>query len=261
MPTPFTHLIFAQRLLRPQTGAVYTPSDTASSVLWDERSAFLLGSVAADARVGAMLPREKTHFYSYGQEMPESPWRVMLRQYPALWTPHSPAQRAFIAGYVGHLAMDELWSRQMVGPYFIAREWGPRGLRYLMLHIILIHMDERDYPYIEPWQADALKRAHPDEWLPFISDADLGEWQHLIYDQIRPGGPSQTLEIFGERIAKTPTELRAILDDPQVMERDLWRHIPQTVLADVEAEMYRYACASIDEYLAATSGSSSGAVL
>lgn len=248
MPTPFTHLMFAQRLLASHSQHIDTNH---VSLLESERGAFLLGSVAADARIGAMLPREKTHFYVYGQETSENPWRVMLREYPALWTPHSAAHHAFIAGYIGHLAMDEIWSKQMMGPYFVAREWGPRSLRYLMLHIILIYMDERDLSQIDPWQAPALETAQPEAWLPFMSDADLAGWQYLIYDQIRPGGASQTLEIFGERVIKTPSELRAILDDPATMQRDLWQHIPPLVLEEVEVAMFRYACASIDEYLSA----------
>lgn len=213
------------------------------------RGAFLLGNVAADARVGAGVPREKTHFYSYEQGISESPWRLMLAQNPTLWGTISPAQQAFISGYVAHLAMDEVWSLQMVGPHFVRREWGSRGLRYLMLHIILIYMDERDLKRIEDWQAEQLAQATPEQWLPFIPDDDLRTWQHLIYDQIKPHGQSRTLEIFGERITKTPAELRAILESSDEMQTCLWDHVPLGVLADVESDMYAFARSSLSEYL------------
>lgn len=248
MPTPFSHLLFAQRLLAEvhETDCI---DERHLPVLQDELGAFLLGTVAADARVGASLPRETTHFYVYGQEITESPWRSMLRQYPALQTPRTAAQRAFVAGYIGHLAMDEIWSQQMVGPYFVLGDWGSRATRFLMLHIILIYMDERDYPLLESWQVEALERAAPSAWIPFITDSDLAVWQRLIHDQIKSNGITQTLQIFGERVFKTPAELRAILDDPQQMQDVLWRHVPQTTLAAVEVEMYAYACAAIAAYL------------
>jgi hypothetical protein len=249
MPTPFTHLLFAQRLLEAGDciDADFIP------VLQAELGAFLLGTIAADARVSTQMPRENTHFYVYGLPMNESPWRSMLRQYPELVTPQSAAQRAFVAGYVGHLAMDEVWSQQMVGPHFFAANWGSREARFLMLHIILSFMDERDYDLLELWQADALNNTAPASWVPFLEDTDLGVWQHLIQNQLKPNGVSQTLEIFGDRVIKTPVELRAILDNPQTMQTQLWNHVPQATLSEVEAEMYRYACASMGEYLTLSS--------
>jgi hypothetical protein len=249
MPTPFSHLLFAQRLLdvRDCIDARFIPA------LQEELSAFLLGTIAADARVSTQMPRENTHFYVFGQPMVESPWRSMLHSYPELQAPQSPSQRAFVAGYIGHLAMDEVWSLKMVGPHFFLADWGSRDARFLMLHIILSYMDERDYELLEFWQAEALAQAAPASWVPFISDEDLAVWQHLIQNQLRPNGTSQTLEIFGQRVIRKPAELRAILDDPRQMQRQLWENVPQATLAEIEADMYSYACASMEEYLIASS--------
>lgn len=245
MPTPFSHLAVAQRLLHEEAVPL---SDR--DLLQTEIGAFLLGNVAADARVGAGVPRENTHFYTYAQDIAESPWRVMLRLNPALWTPHSESQRAFIAGYVAHLAMDEVWSKEMVAPHFVGREWGSRGIRFLMLHIILIYMDERDLSLIEDWQAASLQTAAPSNWLAFMPDSDLRNWQRLIYEQIKPDGKSLTLEIFGERILKTSSELREILDSDAAMQSGLWDNISKQILAQVERHIYDYARDSLCEYLA-----------
>lgn len=235
MPTPFSHLHVAQRLLTDPA-----LPDSLRRLLAEHRGAFLLGSVAADARVGAGTPREHTHFYIYGQDIVDHPWRVMLREYPGLLRPHDSAHRAFVAGYVAHLAMDEFWSLNMVVPHFVRRDWGTRALRFLMLHIILIYMDERDLGLLESWQPEALRTAQVNGWLPFMTDVDLAFWQTLIYDQIRPGGQSETLEIFGARISHTPAELRAILDSEARMQADLWDHIPLAVLNEVERGMYAF---------------------
>jgi hypothetical protein len=236
MPTPFTHLKTAQCLLADDALPVEV-----RAALDAERGAFLLGNVAADARVGADLKREATHFYAYDKGISEHPWRVMMRQHPVLETPQNPAQRAFLAGYVAHLSMDEVWSLDMLGPHFAGRDWAPWSQRFIMLHILLIHMDERDLAGLSAWQGPALAGAAPQDWIPFMSDTILSGWRDFVADQIKPGGESQTLQVFGSRIGYTAEDLRAILDSPERMESDLWAHITPDLLAEIEASMYRHA--------------------
>lgn len=242
MPTPFTHLAVAQRLL--VDGQL---PEAVQRLIDAERPAFLLGNIAADARVSGNINREATHFYSYERPIDEHPWRVMLGKHPSLLTPHSAAQRAFLAGYVAHLSMDELWSIEMVRPHFFGAAWGDPKLRFLMLHIILIYMDERDYRLLADWQRGMLCQAKPSDWTPFMDDATLRDWRDFIGEQIAPG-MSETLNVFGGRIRVSPEDLRAILDSPARMRGDLWTHVPQALLADVEAHMYRHARAQMIRY-------------
>lgn len=245
MPTPFSHLAVAQRLLVDPV-----VSDHHRALLNRQRPAFLLGSIAADARVEAGTPRAATHFYHYVQEMDDTPpWRVMMETHPNLWTPKDEAHAAFIAGYVHHLAMDEIWSRRMVAPHFVGGLWGDKHQRFVMLHVILIVMDERDEKKLEAWQAEALGHAVPRQWLKFLPDANLTNWRDLIYQQIAQGGHSQTLEIFGSRAGLTPLELRALLDSPRRMDEALWQHISQAYLAEVEVEMYAHCVSQLTHYL------------
>jgi hypothetical protein len=245
MPTPFTHLEIAQRLLRDEA---IPARDRA--LLNAHRSAFLLGSIAADARVGSGASRDTTHFYMYGQDIVEHPWRVMAYRHPAIMHPHSTAHQVFLAGYVAHLAVDEVWSKYMVGPNFGGATWGPnRAFRFYMLHIILIYMDERDRPQIEDWQPDTLCAARPNDWLPFISDEDLLAWLNIIHRQITPGGESETLEIFGRRISRSPEQMRAVLDSEAAMQANLWDNVPRAALQSVEARMYDHARQQLIVYL------------
>jgi hypothetical protein len=245
MPTPFTHLEIAQRLLQDDL-----PPDVCT-LLNSECSAFLLGSIAADARVESGVSRETTHFYAYDQPIVEHPWRVMMHTYPQLEDAHSPAQRAFLAGYIAHLSVDEYWTVNLVRPYFVKRDWGEfrPPFRFLMLHIILSYMDERDLVLLQSWQYETLCEAQPDEWLPFMNDATLMGWRNYIGDQIKPDGISQTLPLFGLRLGKPAEELRAILDSPEEMQRGLWTNVPQDDLARVEGEMYAFAREQMAIYL------------
>lgn len=248
MPTPFNHLRAAQRLLNDSQ---VLPAHRA--LLTAERSPFLLGSIAADARVNSGLKRTDTHFYRYDEPMMDHPWRVMLNQYPTLARAQDAAHSAFVAGYVAHLAMDEYWTKHMLGAQFIERDWGPdRQFRAFMLHILLTYMDERDYALLESWQAHTLLAAQPADWLPFMTDDDLCAWRDFIAGQIV--GESQTLAIFGARVQRTAEEFRAVLDSPERMQADLWAYIPRDLLAQVEQQMYDFARDQMAVYLAEICG-------
>ncbi|NWG16820.1 MAG: hypothetical protein HXY41_09305 [Chloroflexi bacterium] len=243
MPTPFTHLAAAQLLLADDR-----VSSDIRALLEAERGPFLLGSVAADARPPGSR-REDTHFYAYDKPMTEAPWRVMLNRFPALQGSDDAAQRAFVAGYVAHLSMDEIWTTHMLEPRFVRHDWGAaRSIRFVLLHALLIHMDERDFARLEAWQHPALAAVRPNGWLPFIDDLTLYEWRDFIAAQIRPGGHSETLAVFGPRINKTADELRALLDSPEQM-RPLWDNVPPEMLAEIEIRMYDYARDQMMAYL------------
>lgn len=245
MPTPFSHLALAQRLLNDEE----VPA-AVRALIHAERPAFTLGSVAADGHMMCGLRREDTHFYAYDRPMENHPWRVMLARFPTLARVESPAWRAFLAGYVAHLTMDEVWTLEMTAPHFAGREWASRAQRFFMLHILLIHMDERDLALLQPDTAELLHAAQPQGWLPFMRDAGLSAWGELIHRQIASRGASETLDILGPRVGRTPEEIRAVLDSPERMETELWANIPRTLLAEVEAHMYARARADLIAYLA-----------
>ncbi|GAB4335087.1 MAG: hypothetical protein Kow00117_18350 [Phototrophicales bacterium] len=232
MPTPFTHLAIAQRLLHDVP---------ISHTLQQHKGAFLLGNIAADARVGAGTARADTHFYQYGKPMDDHPWRVMVNHFPQLMHPHDTAHQVFLAGYVAHLSVDEYWTLNLTEPYFGRREWASLDERFFMLHILLIHMDTRDLNALENWQPQALAQATPQNWLPFMPDKDLCYWRDLIYQQIKPGGKSQTLDIFSQRINRSPQEIEAVLNDPAAVQARLWAHVPSTLVQQVESGMYTHA--------------------
>lgn len=236
MPTPFTHLETAQRLLVDDL----IPAEIRAAFA-EQLPAFLLGNIAADARISGDITRETTHFYSYDRGITEHPWRVMVQRNPELNQPATLAQQVFVAGYVAHLSIDEGWSLHMLGPHFAQRTWGTNHFRFLMLHMLLIYMDERDYHVLLPWQQPNLATAVPDQWLPFMNDRILSDWRDFISQQLAPVGTSQTLEVLGKRINMQASELRDYLDSTDRMEADLWANISRDQLQAVEETMYRQA--------------------
>ncbi|MFN8375470.1 MAG: zinc dependent phospholipase C family protein [Anaerolineae bacterium] len=218
--------------------------------LQDNRSAYLLGSIAADARAGDGGERSDTHFYYYDQPITSPPWRLMMEQYPTLHHASSSAQRAFLAGYVAHLAVDELWTMDMLRQHIAFSAWSAsRHQRFYVLNLMLITMDERDLSRLESWIADSLNAAQPHDWLPFLDDPTLVKWRELIYVQIEPGGVSITLNnVVGGRVGEKPEEIRADLDSPETMQRLVGQRTARAILTNIEARMYVYARDQLASY-------------
>jgi hypothetical protein len=246
MPTPFTHLEIATRLHDDKS---LPPS--ARDFIQAEYAAFLPGTTCADARPEPGADREVTHFYRYDKPMIDHPWRVMLATYPALAKPQTPSHRAFIAGYVAHLATDEYWSRYMLKPHFAEAAWGSdMRWRFFVLHLLLIYMDERDLKALTPALARLSQQSIPENWLPFMRDEVICGWRDDVAEQII--GRSKTLDILGGRVKKEPEELRVLLDNPETMQSYLWDNIPLAALAQIEGEMYAFSREQMLIYLSET---------
>ncbi len=232
MPTPFTHIAAAQRLL-----ADPDLPDGMRKRLALELPAFLLGSIAADAtRLHAPGTREDTHFYHYHEPIDEHPWRLMLQRHPALLQPRDEAQRIFLAGYVAHLAMDEIWTREIMWPLMQGiDEVNERRRRALAITLLMTRCDERDYRAIGEGSVRALGQAQPRAWLPFLSDGDLVTMRDVILRQLQQH--SQTLDILSRRWGLTPQDFRTTLDDPAIFAAEVLSWIPERQLRQVERNM------------------------
>ncbi|MCY3945452.1 MAG: zinc dependent phospholipase C family protein [Anaerolineaceae bacterium] len=232
MPTPFTHMAAAQRLL-----ADPVLPESVRNRLALELPAFLLGSIAADAtRLHAPGTREDTHFYRYDEAIDEQPWRRMLERHPVLLQPRDEAQRIFLAGYVAHLGMDEIWTREIMWPLMKGiSDVNERRRRALAITLLMTRCDERDYVAIDESSVHALGLAQPRAWLPFLSDADLVTMRDLILCQLRER--SQTLDILSRRWGLTPQDFRTTLDDPARFAAEVLSWIPERQLLQVERNM------------------------
>ena len=211
--------------------------------------AFLLGCVAPDARVSGGMSRAETHFFEYAAKIEPNACDAMLNVHPSLKSAEG-AQRAFVSGYLGHIAMDVVWAEVMLYPYFYNQtDWADEVTRYNMLHVLLCHLDARDFKQWDAKFPDELATAQPDNWLPFLPDTDLMQWRDLVFNQICDTCESQTLEVLGKRVKIGREGLEAILNDPTKMQSDVWDHVPMTAVGHVEAEMYDAMVAQIKRYL------------
>jgi hypothetical protein len=212
--------------------------------------AFLLGNIAADARVSSGLQRRDTHFFDYQPVLKPSPHTVMLATHPELRfsAVSNAARQVFIAGYCAHLAMDEVWCTDMLYPLF--DDWGSPRLRFEMLHMLLGALDERDYLALPRSDFEPLYNTQPENWLPFMTDADLIGWRNVVAEQIAPGASSRTFEIFSGRIQRSVADLAAFIHDEEEMQRNLWANVSRQAIRQVEASMYAHARHVLVDYFA-----------
>src|SRR5258708_39750816 len=115
MPTPFMHMAFAERLIADPV----LPAGV-RDLLVSNWGAFLLGSIAPDARVSSGIDRVGTHFFEYVPHIDPSAVQVMMTRHPELAgiSLSEGGRRAFIAGYVAHLMMDQILCTALLFPVF-----------------------------------------------------------------------------------------------------------------------------------------------
>ena len=154
--------------------------------------------------------------------------QVMLAAHPVLARAQalSPVQAAFIAGYMSHLKLDELWIAYVFGPCFgLGAEWGTFRERLLIHNVLRAWLDRRDGVGLKCDVSGTLAQVEPREWLPFVADHDLSAWRDEIAGQLVPGAPIHTLQVFAARLHVPPAEFRRMLDSPEEMQRRVFAHL------------------------------------
>ncbi|NDJ84640.1 MAG: hypothetical protein GYB66_02030 [Chloroflexi bacterium] len=247
MPTPFTHLAKAQRLI--DDSRVSSEHKRFLRQFW---GAFLLGNIAPDAHHEVeTLKREDTHFFHYRPRVFPPPEQAILDQHPEITASvlGNSAQAAFVAGYLAHLAVDAAWCEEVLFPGFLLEDWADNATRHFLFVTLLAFMDGRDYEILPPEHAVALADVSPQYWLPFLPDTALVRWRDTIVAQIRPGGTRQSLQIMGRTVSSGYHGLAAILDSTTRLDAELWSRYPPTQLAGAEETAYQRMCASVRVYL------------
>lgn len=223
MPTPFTHLLAASALLEM---VVLPPA--VRSILAAEWPAFLLGNIAPDVQTLSGQTREATHFFPVPLKGAPPAHRVMFECYPELIRPqHLPAaQRAFLAGYLAHLAFDQLWITEIFAPIFGPEPtWATFRERLYLHNALRAFMDAVDVAQLTAPIGPALHTARPEQWLPFVQDEDLARWRDRVADQLLPGAVSHTVTVFAERMNADPQAFAALVNSPTEMDRRVFVHV------------------------------------
>lgn len=226
MPTPFYHL----NLINDLRLTTRLPP-----LLIEQWPAFCFGNIAPDAQTLSGQTRLATHFFDVPLRDLTPAWLEMFRQFPGLANPSllPPAQAAFVAGYLCHLALDQLWISDIFDLVFGEEAgWSTFQHRLFLHNVLRVYLDQLDWPKLSGHMATTLKQANPTNWLPFITPHHLTGWRDFIAAQLTDGAASQTVAVFAARMSLTPTDFESLLQSPLEMQAQVFNHLPLTTLAD-----------------------------
>ncbi|MCB9006790.1 MAG: zinc dependent phospholipase C family protein [Ardenticatenaceae bacterium] len=226
MPTPFMHLHIAEQILE---AVAVIDNGRLQTTLAAEWPAFYLGSVAPDVNAISNISRKKTHFYDVPPAKDDMAYPTMLAQYPQLaeLTAMSPGQAVCVAAYSAHLLLDLIWLREVVYPFFfLPKHLGNRHQRNLTHFILLTYLDTIALNALPETAVSTLAAAQSDQWLPFIDDAILADWQAMLVAQLEPGAPVKTIEIYAGRLGISSEQFAANLQNPTWMQQEVFGKIP-----------------------------------
>ncbi len=255
MPTPFMHLEYAERLRPVLSGSANGQASASSRVtckIESEWPAFYLGSIAPDYQAICDVPREKSHFYPLPLPADWDAVAAMLEQTRELAdvAELSDANAVFVAAYLAHLLLDEIWYLEILLPYFVQPEHlGEMSHRMLLHNMMLIYLDRKALHALPGNAGTVLATARATAWLPFAMDHQLGAWQTMIVDQLQPGAFVQTVPIFAGRMGLQANEMEAWLDDDEWLERELFANAPLVAVEMSMANSLPRAAACVRSYL------------
>ena len=157
--------------------------------VYDHIGSFYLGSTSPDIRAMTKWPREQTHFAPLSVQEVGTGARTMFGDYPELMddSEQSLATRAFLLGYVCHLAADEVWITTVYRPNFDTASSDTRLTRDqveadIWDRAVQLDMDRLSLPDVRgPLNAGhAVSCGDTDVSVTFFEDGLLSQWKERV---------------------------------------------------------------------------------
>lgn len=247
MPTPFYHLSIAQELINTKC----LPTET-QCLITEHFSSFLFGNTAPDVQVLSGQERKATHFFSLPLKLDyQPPWELLLLAHPNLSEPEclTPSQVAFIVGYLCHIQADWIWIRDIFVPVFgPEKTWSTFSQRLYLHNVLRAYLDQQVLPVLPAETGQELMQAEPVNWLPFIAEADLRQWQTYLADQLLPGARARTVEVFTSRHGSTSQEFSFILSSEKRMNQAIFSRLTRQQINDYRQKLLTSSKQLICEY-------------
>ena len=224
----------------------------------------LFGSVAPDVDKLGACSRETSHFWSFTEDV--SGTIKLLRAHPELAASHlTPAERAFISGYLCHLVTDEQWMLVIYRPFFGRRSrfgGSQEGVELQWaLHMLLeqqLEVASARLPILIDRLANAGTAHLRPGLLPGVPMASFDAFRLQVLRQYaQPAGQERARLVAAGRdqvgAPRTPEQMaqhdRFIAHLPGLMAR-AGAYVPVDALAEFEARSRSESVAVVRDYLA-----------
>lgn len=159
----------------------------------------------------------------------------MLERHPELAKPTrmDPDHAAFVAGYMVHLWLDQLWIRGIFQPYFASiKALGKFRQRLIEHNLLRAHLDRLDRPRLPSDLHEVLARVEPKDWLTFAPDRQIVNWRDHLTSQLAPDGHYRTEEVFAHRLGISAQKFKRQLDSEAHMSYILRKVMPDNALSE-----------------------------
>lgn len=225
-------------------------------LLEEHLGCYLLGSTSPDIRVITGRSRAETHFYDVNAEDVTSGIPKLLEAHPHLVRLQG-RPRAFLSGYITHLATDELWIEQVYRPYF-GRNSVLNGTleANVMDRVLQFYMDSKERVDRDRFKAfyEYIFQADPGDEVKFIDLPTLHRWREVVgnilnQDPTWEGFRSFAVRRFVGRSEVNDEQVRALFESlPEVLERTL-KHVSPERVAAFREDAIQCSASAVRRYL------------
>jgi hypothetical protein len=228
-----------------------------SSTINADRGAFFLGSTSPDIRVITRGDRSDTHFFDLDHYEAQDSIKRMFSEHPELkfQADMDTTAASFMAGYITHLVLDELFISQIYRPYFGLHSTN-QGTQYanLLDRALQYQMDLRDRSHASSMTEvfTALSSGLQVPVIPFIEQRNLEEWLTVSIDvAAQPADYSRFEKMILRHMQSanlTDSEISNLLGDPQRLIEEASSQVASTTLEQFWFDAHDIIEAKLIEY-------------
>jgi hypothetical protein len=238
-----------------------TADEIGSETLDSSRGNLYLGSTTPDVRVLTRWDRSRTHFFDIHNFEDQSCVSAFFESNPALADAAALEARAaaFVAGYVSHLVVDEMWIGAVYRPYFGERSPLSGSFRANIMDRAIqfsLDADTRNDRERMLHVLQAVAECDLDLPIDFIDRETLAQWQRVVTDFVRNEPDWERfrsrvrshLESMGQTASDGEYD-EIILSLPEIVDETL-RYLGQDRLDSVMRESVDASTRAVKDYLA-----------
>jgi hypothetical protein len=228
-------------------------------VLDEERGNLYLGSTAPDIHVITRWERGRTHFFDLSNFDEQSGVASLFEAYPRLRKPGdlSAATSAFVAGYLTHLVMDDLWINTIYRPFFGDRSpMGGDVRANIMDRALQFSLDRRERidPELMAHILNEIARSNLAPDVEVIDGETLGRWKHIVLDVVNHPPDWERFRYVASRHLRaagieSPAQFQEFLRSlPDLVDETL-RYLGEKRLRKFKKRSVEESMAAVKEYL------------
>ena len=245
---------------------IYLAHQVAEQLDWgyvlDHAGSFYLGSTSPDIRAMTKWPREQTHFAPLSVRDVGTGTRTMFQNHPELLDEcdRSQATRAFILGYVCHLASDEVWITTVYRPNFDinseeTRLTADQVQADIWDRALQLDMDRLSLPDVRgPLNAgEAVSCGDTGVSVSFFEDGLLSQWKERVSSFVGREFEWSRLKFALNRMYRDNDEVQETVD--RFLERmprsldEVYGRIPEAKVENYRRQAVAATIAHVREYL------------